>query len=351
MQNKIIIIGAGLSGLSAARCLIEGGKDVTLLEARSRVGGRAFSMAHCAGAIDLGPAWVWPAFQPRIKQLISQLDIETLPQYETGDFLHETAGGIRRGRYPRRYGDARRFKRGVQDFAQTLAATIGVENIIFNAQVEKLNITSAPQVMTTDGRSYRADAVICAVPVPIAAAWQISPPLPEPLRHAMTRWPTWMAGQAKIVAQYDAPFWRKDGLSGSAVSQRGPLVEIADQSDEQEGLFTLFGFVGWSPAERLADPGRLKKEAVDQLARLFGEAAARPVTLYFQDWARERFTATKLDQGVLRTHPAYGEAALAGDWFQGKVIFAGAERSQDHGGLIEGAIVEGERAAHQILSG
>ncbi|MEM1154111.1 MAG: hypothetical protein AAGI44_08210 [Pseudomonadota bacterium] len=42
--------------------------------------------------------------------------------------------------------------------------------------------------------------------------------------------PTWMAGQAKVVAVYESPFWRDSGFSGDAMSRKGPLIEIHDAS-------------------------------------------------------------------------------------------------------------------------
>ncbi len=65
MDTDILIIGAGLSGLNLAHRLTSVGRDVILLEARDRVGGRALSVKHKDAVFDLGPAWYWPG-QPRM---------------------------------------------------------------------------------------------------------------------------------------------------------------------------------------------------------------------------------------------------------------------------------------------
>jgi len=55
----VIVVGAGLAGLSAAGALLEGGCDVTVLEARDRIGGRVFPDGMTAGVpVELGPEWL-----------------------------------------------------------------------------------------------------------------------------------------------------------------------------------------------------------------------------------------------------------------------------------------------------
>lgn len=57
--KKAIVIGAGLSGLSAATCLADKGYDVSILEKNEQAGGRA-RMFHADGFVfDMGPSWYW----------------------------------------------------------------------------------------------------------------------------------------------------------------------------------------------------------------------------------------------------------------------------------------------------
>ncbi len=64
--NDVLVIGAGLSGLYAARRLQRSGVGVTIIEARDHVEGRVFSRKLANGAtIDLGGQWIGPG-QKRI---------------------------------------------------------------------------------------------------------------------------------------------------------------------------------------------------------------------------------------------------------------------------------------------
>ena len=59
-EVEVVVIGAGLSGLTAARRLHEARVAVKVLEARDRVGGRTLTVPFVGEAVDLGGQWVGP---------------------------------------------------------------------------------------------------------------------------------------------------------------------------------------------------------------------------------------------------------------------------------------------------
>jgi len=88
----VIVVGAGLAGLSAARRLVTQGFEVTVLEARDRVGGRTEGAVTADGtSIELGGQWVGPT-QDRMYELIAELGLETFPTYNEGQTLVRLGG-------------------------------------------------------------------------------------------------------------------------------------------------------------------------------------------------------------------------------------------------------------------
>lgn len=58
MDKKIIVIGAGASGVAAATKLLSNGfKNITILEAENRIGGRVNTVPFAANVVDLGGQW------------------------------------------------------------------------------------------------------------------------------------------------------------------------------------------------------------------------------------------------------------------------------------------------------
>ena len=91
-DTQVLVIGAGLSGLAAARTLHRSGAEVTVLEARSRVGGRTEGGHTADGTpVELGGQWLGPT-QTRMYALVQELGLETFPTYNTGQHVVQLGG-------------------------------------------------------------------------------------------------------------------------------------------------------------------------------------------------------------------------------------------------------------------
>jgi monoamine oxidase len=80
----VAIVGAGLSGLAAAKDIAKAVKTFVILEARDRVGGRVLGAHLAHGEVEeLGAEFVGPT-QDRVLALAALLDLTTYPTYTTG---------------------------------------------------------------------------------------------------------------------------------------------------------------------------------------------------------------------------------------------------------------------------
>ena len=92
----VVVVGAGLAGLAAARRLTAQGIDCVVLETRDRVGGRTLN--HPIGdekVVEVGGQWVGPT-QTRVLELMRELGLESFPTYSQGEHVIESEGELTR---------------------------------------------------------------------------------------------------------------------------------------------------------------------------------------------------------------------------------------------------------------
>ena len=354
LKTDILIVGAGLSGLAATWQLQSAAVNASVMEGRDRVGGRILTVGRDEGAdCDLGPSWFWPG-QPLVASLLKHFSIPHYEQFADGDVMLQQPGGrIERSPGPSPMAGSRRIEGGINHLVDAIADQIDAPRQFFAHRVTGLSIDGDRITVDVRGPSgkiqVQARQVVLAIPPRLAAELIFTPELPAAVMQTLTATPTWMAGYAKFFAVYDEPFWRQQGLCGTAFSQRGPLAEIHDASPVSANTFSLFGFSGLDAQSRAAlGKAEFVKQATTQLAELFGARANSPTMVYFQDWSCERFTASAADHLTQTRHPQYGlNLQLGNDW-DGKLEFISTEASFSNGGLVEGALESGLSFARRI---
>lgn len=347
-MDDVIIIGAGLSGLSTAYQLKKAGINFKILEAQSRLGGRIETIYGKQDTpMEMGATWFGEEHLNLI-QLLTELNIGYFEQHTEGISLFETMSFEPPQQYfvPANSQSAYRIKGGTFSIIDALYQRIGKENIILNTEVNGI-IEEDNKIKIVDslGNFYFSKQVIIALPPKVANDMiKFTPNFPEGINQIMKKTQTWMSGSVKFSVEYKKAFWKDNGFSGSIFSQSGLATEIYDHSNYENTKFSLKGFLTGSAfhythAER-------KEKVISQLKHYFGAEVEKFESYNDKIWD-DKYIQPKEDI-FLSPHFNNGHAVYEDSYMNGSLFFTGTETSNTFSGYMEGAIISSNSVSKRV---
>lgn len=341
MLHDILIVGAGVAGLTAARRLHEAGREVIVVEERPRVGGRTWSPEVGGMAADMGATWVWDS-ERAVLELIEELGLTMFRIDDSGDDLSDAGPSPQRVRAPRSAVPERRITGGTAAIARSIAQDL--PDIRLGCRARAIRPCADGVRVDVGDEVLDARHLVVALPPSLLGAQIDIDGIDDETLSRLARTPVWMGDIAKVVAIYDDRFWREDGLSGRAFSRRGPMVEIHDMSGPPaSNTAALFGFV---PRENAQTPD-WRQAARDQFARLFGERAANPLAFRAHAWWEEATTLP--EDAPTPVDRLFGHALLRRPFLDGRLHLAASETAAVSTGHINGAVARANEVAKAIV--
>jgi monoamine oxidase len=235
--QRVIVVGAGMSGLAAAARLSRAGRDVVVLEARRRIGGRIWTNSSLGVPLDLGASWI---HGPRGNPLTKLANSVGASRKSTGDsYTYRNGRGLemRERDTPDWIDDVTEFEHSFgterskvnlraawaqpsyggadvafpKGYAQLFSGLRGNYETRLGAIVDKVSLTGqGVTVGLSNASTVAADAVIVTLPLGVLKTGRVrfEPSLPQAKAQAIKR--LGFGVLDKLYLKYDRVFWDKN---------------------------------------------------------------------------------------------------------------------------------------------
>jgi monoamine oxidase len=261
-------------------------------------------------------------------------------------FLARSAGGIESlMNIAGGYQDAQ-FEGGVGRVPDAMAAALG-DAVVLGTPVTAVTQCADRVEVAGAGVTVTARRAVLALPRALVAGIRFDPVLPAD--HALLVHQVPAGTEVKMVAIYDEPFWRHDGVSGATVATDDDIEVTLDTCQPAHAQGVIAGYCAGPRARALSALGEADRRSVflRMLKARLGPKAASPVEVLEQNWAEEQWT-----RGCSMGHFPTGTLTQYGRRLRepvGRLHWAGTETASTSYGAMDGAVRSGERTCEEIL--
>jgi monoamine oxidase len=349
-HSPIIIIGAGLTGLTLAYRFRQAGIRALVLEGRSRSGGRIYTHQVTGQApVEMGATWLGLKHRHLVSLLkelvlpIFQQQLGTVAMYDLGP-----GQATERIPFPSGQEPSFRIQGGSSSLINALLERLDPDQVIFDESVEYLDFSGPEVIIRTSTKEYRTERVVSTLPPNLLVSnIEFTPALPKEVENLARQTHTWMGESIKAGMRFPSPFWRKGYQSGTLFSNAGPFTETYDHADFEDDHFAMKGFL---------HPG-LVRESVEvreqlvreQLGRVYGKEPIDQGEYVEYTWAEDPFTYAPYPVPV-GPHQYNGHQVFRNPLFGGRLLLAGSETAKAFPGYMDGAVESAEMAVNRLLA-
>jgi len=346
-QSDIVIIGAGLTGLAIAYYLKDKNLDVTLIEARSRVGGRILTTnLKEKPNIELGATWLGRK-HTELTKLLEELDIGVFEQILGKTAIYEpiSTSPSQIVDLPHNQDPSFRIKGGSETLINKLNESTKQGHLIHD-EVKSIKSTENGAEVIANNHTIKCKKVISTLP-PYLFQYtiQTEPTLPADLLNLSKQTHTWMGESIKVALVYEQAFWRTDRLSGTIFSNVGPIPEMYDHSNVEDSHYALKGFLNGSYYS-ITKEERLER-VLTQLQKYFGDQVRSYKSYHEKVWTLETHTSRPYQSHIL-PHQNNGHQIFRKGYLENRLYIAGSETSEQFPGYMEGAIRSAQFICEQL---